>query len=88
MKATVEFLFKDLRTQAKFEAPCRYAEEIGVLCGGTRGRVSLSSRGTSRWRLIWREDRASGDEGKRSDLNGKPAERLADPNCATSVSGK
>ena len=31
MKATVGFLFKDFNTQAEFEAPCRYAEEIGVL---------------------------------------------------------
>lgn len=31
MKATVGFLFKDFHTQAEFEAPCRYAEEIGVL---------------------------------------------------------
>ena len=31
MKATVGFLFKEFNTQAEFEAPCRYAEEIGVL---------------------------------------------------------
>lgn len=31
MKATVGFLFKDFNSQAEFEAPCRYAEEIGVL---------------------------------------------------------
>ena len=31
MKATVGFLFKDFSTQAEYEAPCRYAEEIGVL---------------------------------------------------------
>ena len=31
MKATVGFLFKDFNTQAEYEAPCRYAEEIGVL---------------------------------------------------------
>lgn len=31
MKATVGFLFKDLVTQADYDALCRYAEEIGVL---------------------------------------------------------
>ena len=31
MKATVGFLFKDFTTQAEYEVPCRYAEEIGVL---------------------------------------------------------
>ena len=31
MKATVGFLFKDFNTQAEYEGPCRYAEEIGVL---------------------------------------------------------
>lgn len=31
MKATVGFLFKEFKTHAEFEEPCRYAEEIGVL---------------------------------------------------------
>lgn len=31
MKATTGFLFKDFISAAEFEAPCRYAEEIGVL---------------------------------------------------------
>lgn len=31
MKATPGFLFKEFNTQADYEAPCRYAEEIGVL---------------------------------------------------------
>lgn len=31
MKATPGYLFKDFNTQADFEAPCKYAEEIGVL---------------------------------------------------------
>jgi transcription initiation factor TFIIH subunit 4 len=31
IKATTGFLFKDFATTAEFEAPCRYAEEIGVL---------------------------------------------------------
>ena len=31
IKATTGFLFKDFSTLAEFEAPCRYAEEIGVL---------------------------------------------------------
>ena len=31
MKATVGFLFKDFLNQAEYEAPCKYAEEIGVL---------------------------------------------------------
>lgn len=31
MKATVGFLFKDFVSAAEYEAPCRYAEEIGVL---------------------------------------------------------
>lgn len=31
MKATVGFLFKDFNTQAEYEAPCKYAAEIGVL---------------------------------------------------------
>ena len=31
MKATTGFLFKEFVSAAEFEAPCRYAEEIGVL---------------------------------------------------------
>ena len=31
IKATTGFLFKDFASLAEFEAPCRYAEEIGVL---------------------------------------------------------
>ncbi len=31
MKATVGFLFTGFNTKADFDAPCRYAEEIGVL---------------------------------------------------------
>ncbi|KMU91367.1 RNA polymerase II transcription factor B subunit 2 [Coccidioides immitis H538.4] len=31
LKATPGFLFKDFASSAEFEAPCRYAEEIGVL---------------------------------------------------------
>ncbi|WEW59378.1 RNA polymerase II transcription factor B 52 kDa subunit [Emydomyces testavorans] len=31
LKATPGFLFKDFASPAEFEAPCRYAEEIGVL---------------------------------------------------------
>ncbi|KAG8530039.1 uncharacterized protein KY384_005521 [Bacidia gigantensis] len=31
MKATVGFLFKDFNSQPEYEAPCKYAEEIGVL---------------------------------------------------------
>lgn len=31
MKATTGFLFKDFISAAEFEAPCQYAEEIGVL---------------------------------------------------------
>ncbi|KAI9796393.1 MAG: hypothetical protein M1825_000629 [Sarcosagium campestre] len=31
MKATVGFLFKEFVSQAEYEGPCRYAEEIGVL---------------------------------------------------------
>ncbi|KAI5295325.1 RNA polymerase II transcription factor B 52 kDa subunit [Ascosphaera acerosa] len=31
IRATSGFLFKDFATAAEFEAPCRYAEEIGVL---------------------------------------------------------
>lgn len=31
IKATTGFLFKDFSSLAEFEAPCRYAEEIGVL---------------------------------------------------------
>lgn len=31
LKATPGFLFKDFATLAEFEAPCRYAEEIGVM---------------------------------------------------------
>lgn len=31
MKATAGFLFKEFNNQAEYEAPCRYAEEIGVL---------------------------------------------------------
>lgn len=31
MKATPGYLFKDFNTQADFKAPCKYAEEIGVL---------------------------------------------------------
>lgn len=31
MKATPGFLFKEFNTQADYDAPCKYAEEIGVL---------------------------------------------------------
>ncbi|KAI5291501.1 RNA polymerase II transcription factor B 52 kDa subunit [Ascosphaera aggregata] len=31
IRATSGFLFKDFATAAEFEAPCRYAEEIGIL---------------------------------------------------------
>lgn len=31
MKATPGFLFKEFNTQADYEGPCKYAEEIGVL---------------------------------------------------------
>ena len=31
MKATPGYLFKEFHTQADYEAPCKYAEEIGVL---------------------------------------------------------
>lgn len=38
MKATPGYLFKDFNTQGDFEAPCRYAEEIGVLVWKSEGQ--------------------------------------------------